>query len=77
MELIQIKLSLVEPVFRVTTSHMARSPGVPRPIMTTSITELGNVFTYLDIPASLNDAMSANGEVVDIPFTDDEEEGDD
>lgn len=77
MELIQIKLSLVEPVFRVTTSHMARSPGVPRPIMNTSITELGNIFTYLDIPASLNDAMSANGEVVDIPFTDDEEESDD
>lgn len=74
MELIQIKLSLVEPVFRITTSHMTRAAGVPTPVRSTSITDLGNVFTYLDIPTSLDDAVFPDGEEIDIPFTDDEDE---
>ena len=48
MQVLQIKMSLISPIFSVLTLENVRVPGAPGPLMRTEASRLGNAFLYLE-----------------------------
>jgi len=86
MLLMQVKLSYLEPTFRVITTTATMEPDDAEPTKHTETAVLNNIFTYLAIPnvddtSLLSDIGSLNNDsgenLGDLNMSDDEEQGDD